>query len=97
MSKTVKYLDATSGSAEFKTADQILDYRVVIEGNPGANIKVFYHEKENGFNGYFLKVLCSNWNGAVLKLQAKTKHEDDSFSDTGDQFKSDDLMQFKYN
>jgi hypothetical protein len=91
-----KILDATSGSAEFKVSDQILTYKLLIVGTPNSNIKVFINDQENGFGGFFIKAKCLDWNGAYVKLQAKTDHVDDDFSDTGDIFEEDTLEQFKY-
>lgn len=89
-------LNAVSGSAEFKAADQILTYKVVIVGNPNSNIKIFINDKENTLNAFFLKFSCTDWNGATVKVQAKTDHENDDFSDTGDIIDSDSLIMFYY-
>jgi len=94
--KAEQIINSTSGSAEFKAADQILTYRVVIEGTPNSNIKIFRNEKENTLNAFFLKFSCSDWNGASVKLQAKTDHQNDDFSDTGDIISSDLLTLFYY-
>jgi hypothetical protein len=83
----LKILDAASGeSSEFRFADNSLTYKLVIVGTAGANIKAFTQEKDKETNGFFIKIKCSNWNGASISLHSKTAHEDDDFSSTGDEF-----------
>ena len=95
---TDKILDATTGEGkEFKSADQILDYKLVIDGTAGAAIKAFYVEKAKTLNAFFIKFQCADWGGATVKLQCKTQNADDTtFSDTGDIIKKDTLKIFHY-
>lgn len=97
MTNSYKIIDALSGEATFKTSDQTLTYKLIIIGSPAANVKAFINDKNNGFNGWFIKINCSNWNGAEVKLYCKTNHLDDDFTDTGISFAADELQMFKYN
>lgn len=79
----------TNVANSFKFADSAITYQLIITGSPAAAIKVFKQETSNVLNAAFVKAKCSNWNGATIKLQAKTSHDDDAFSDTGDVFSAD--------
>ena len=96
MLTTHKIIDSLSGEAQFTTSDQILTYKLIITGSPGANIKAFINDKYKSFNGWFIKINCTNWNGAEVKLYCKTNHLDDEFTDTGIIFIKDQLQMFKY-
>jgi hypothetical protein len=93
----IKVLDASSGSAEFKTADNKICWQLVITGSPSANIKAFIQDKDKEINAAFLKVSCSNWNGASVALKAKTNHIDDSFTETGQVFSANRASALYYN
>jgi len=96
MESAIKIMDSKTGSVSFFCSITILEYKLVILGVPNSNIKVFFHDQYNGFFGFYLKVNCLDWNGASLKLQSKTNHVDDIYSDTGDIFYKDSLVDFKY-
>jgi hypothetical protein len=85
-----------SYSTEFKSADNLITYRLKIAGSPAAAVKAFLQDKQRETNGFFLKVNCSNWNSATVKLQAKTTADGDDFTDTGDNFTRDSLRIFRY-
>lgn len=78
-----------------------LSYRLAIVGSPLANIKAFVVSGYSNSSGYAnkttefsfsIKVSCANWNGASVKIQAKTSHADDAFTDTGDIFTKDEAI-----
>jgi len=93
----IKLVDSQSGEFNFRTSDQILEYKLVIEGSPSSNIKVYFNDKHKDFNGFFLKVYCNNWANSRVILKCKVNLEDDIFTETGDVFIENRLYRFKYN
>lgn len=76
-----------------------LTYRLTIVGTPLANVKAFItaghsyvSQSEQKILALTIKVSCSNWNGASVKIQGKTSHVDDTFTDTGDIFTKDEAI-----
>ena len=95
-----KILDATSGySSEFQLRDNRLTFRLKIEGTPNSNIKAFISDKFNNsdpIEAFYLKVFCSDWNGAKVTVEVKTNHPEDQFSSCGDQFLKDESKPIYY-
>lgn len=92
-----KVLDNTSGfGIEFYSSDSLIKYRLNITGTPLANIEAYYVERTRDNNSFYLKVKCSDWNGAIVYLQANTYNVDDNFSNTDDSFTKDDVRIFYY-
>jgi hypothetical protein len=95
-----KVLDSTNGySEEFKLRDNRLTFRLKIEGTALANIKAFMSDKFNNgesVDAFFLKIFCSNWNGASVVVEMKTSHVEDQFTRTDDIFTRDSAKPIYY-
>ena len=97
--RSVKILESSTGISEtFNSDDGQFDFRFVIEDNPAEPIHVYKVDKTVETNGFYIKIRCSNWNGATLMLQSKLKGDnDDVYSNTKDNFTEDQLVIFYYN
>lgn len=106
LTTSVKILDATSGNSQeffdnllnssLQDVKSNLTYRLAIVGTPLANIKAFlsggYYNMADKTISITIKVSCTNWNGATVKLQSKTSNAEDVFSDTNDIFTKDEAI-----
>ncbi len=97
MENAIKVLDAVSGEGEeFTGIDNLLDYKLVISGTANANIKAFFAEQTRDIAIFFLKVMCTDWNGATVALHAKSQNSDDEFSETGIVFTENKALVYSY-
>ena len=98
LNKAVKVLDAITGeSAEFKSLNNLLTYKLVFTADSTANVKAFVKEQSPNSGIFYLKISSSDWGSGSISLKSKTDHVDDTFTDTGETFTEDKLKFFSYN
>lgn len=75
--------NATSGNSnEFQSPDGIIIFRLVINGTSSTQINAFT-SLSSVSNNLYLKIKGLTGGGATIKIQSKTTHDNDDFSDTG--------------